>query len=236
MHAVLDLATSFPLVVFTGLLVLLVVYWLLVLLRLAPTELFEHDSLKEEHLASTMVSLGFAGVPVSLALSVLIVLAGSVTLIVELAVLRWLPLGFFRIPLGVLVLWGAFALASPLAAGLCLRLHRRLHRAPERLPRCLLGERVRVTAEADADGRTTAVLDENDGHEVVLLGKPGRLPRPGERHVLVKYLPEADGYRSVREQDYLDARTRLVRLHLLERHERPLDDGGRGHNGSTPSA
>ncbi|UYG06504.1 hypothetical protein [Halomonas sp. M4R1S46] len=231
MNALLDLATSFPLVVFTGLLVLLGVYWLLVLLRLAPTELFEHDSLKEEHLASTMVSLGFAGVPVSLALSVLIVLAGGLTLVVELAVLRWLPLGLFRIPLGVLVLWGAFALASPLAAALCQRLHRRLHRAPERLPRCLLGERVRVTAEAGADGRVTAVLDEDDRHEVVLLGKPGHLPRPGERHVLVKYLPEADGYRSVLERDFLDAHTRLMRLHMRKRHHRP---GGR--NGSASSA
>ncbi|MBB3229290.1 hypothetical protein [Halomonas stenophila] len=231
MNTLIDLATSFPLVVFTGLLVLLAVYWLLVLLRLAPTELFEHDSLKEEHLASTMVSLGFAGVPVSLALSVLIVLAGGLTLVVELAVLRWLPLGLFRIPLGVLVLWGAFALASPLAAGLCQRLHPRLHRAPERLPRCLLGERVRVTAEAGADGRVTAVLDEDDRHEVVLLGKPGHLPRPGERYVLVKYLPEADGYRAVPERDFLDAHTRLMRLHMRKRHRRP---GGR--NGSASSA
>ena len=106
MNAAIDLATRFPLVVFTVLLALLAVYWLLVALRLAPVELFEHDSLKDDHLASALVSLGFAGVPASLALTLLVVLAGALTLALELAVLRWLPLGFFRIPLGVGVIWG----------------------------------------------------------------------------------------------------------------------------------
>ncbi len=233
MNAIASLALSFPLIVFTVLLALLAVYWGLVLLRLTPVELFEHDSLRNDTLASALVSLGFAGVPASVALSVLILLAAALALVAELAVLGPLPLGFFRVPLGLAVIWAAFALASPLASALCRRLHRRLHRHPSLSRRCLLGERVRVTA-ADA-GEAVAVLDDDPRREVRLRGKSGNVPRVGEVRVLVKYLTEEAAYRSVREQDYLDARTRLVRLHLLERHEGPRHGEG-GHNGSHPSA
>ncbi|WP_016856053.1 hypothetical protein [Halomonas smyrnensis] len=233
MDAIVSLALSFPLIFFTALLALTVVYWLLVLLRLAPVELFEHDSLRNDTLASALVSLGFAGVPASMALSALIVLAAALALAAELALLGPLPLGFFRVPLGLAVIWAAFALASPLAAALCRRLHRRLHRHPALSKRCLLGERVRVTS-VDGEG-ATAVMDDDPAREVRLRGKADNRPRVGEVRVLVKYLAGQEAYRSVREEHYLDARTRLVRLHLLERHEGPMH-GGSGHNGSHPSA
>ncbi|WP_108444816.1 hypothetical protein [Halomonas denitrificans] len=227
MDTLIELALSFPVVIFVALLALVAGYWLLVALRLAPVELFEHDSLRNDTLASALVSLGFIGVPVSLSLTLLIGLAGLLTLVVELAVLRWLPLGFFRIPLGILVMWGAFALASPLAAWLCQRLHRRLHRrrpgGPERLPRCLLGEPVRLTAVSGDE--VMAVLESDPSHEVRLATKSGDAPRVGEHRVLVKYLPRDGRYRAVPEGDYLDARTRLRRLHLLH--------GASQHNGSS---
>lgn len=232
MSAIASLVLNFPLILFVGLLGLLALYWGLVGLGLAPAELFERDSLRDDTLASALVSLGFAGVPASLALTLLVLWASGVALVAELAVLRWLPLGVLRIPVGVAVVWGAFALASPLAAGSCRRLHRRIHPDAGRHPRCLLGERVRVTAvdEAGAD----AEVVEDPRLTVRLRGKARARPSPGEVRVLVKYLRGEEAYRSVAEADYLDARTRLVRLHLLSRH-RP-DTHGRGENGSTPSA
>lgn len=227
MDIMIDIALSFPMVLFSVLLALVAGYWLLVALRLAPVELFEHDSLRNDTLASALVSLGFTGVPASLALTLLIVMAAVLTLGVELVALYWLPLGFFRVPLGILVIWGAFALASPLAARLCHRLHRRLHRRhpgePVRLPRCLLGERVRVT-EVSGD-EVTAVLEEEASLEVRLAVKADDAPTPGEYRVLVKYRPGDGRYRAVPEDDYLDARTRLRRLHLLH--------SPSGHNGSS---
>ena len=213
---------SFPVVVFSVLCLLVAFYWLLVGLRLTRVELFEHDSLRNDTLASALVSLGFTGVPASLAQSLLIAVAGALTLILELAVLRWLPLGFFRIPLGILVIWGAFALASPLAARLCHRLHKRVHHreadGSDPLPRCLLGERVRITSvTAEPAPVVTAVLEEDAAHEVRLATKGGDVPAVGECRVLVKYLPGNGEYRAVPEHDYLDARTRLRRLHLLHR-------------------
>lgn len=214
METLRQIALSFPVVVFSALLPLVLLYWLLVLLRLAPLELFARDSLKGDHLASTMVALGFAGVPVSFALSVLLGLAGALTLAIELAVLRWLPLGLFRIPVGVAVLWAAFVLASPVAAMVCHGLQHRFHRLAQSQPRCLLGEVVQVRSVPDAQGWATAVLVDDPACEVRLHAKPGDLPRPGERRVLVKFVAEESAYRSVAEDRYCEAREHLRRLRL----------------------
>ncbi len=84
MQTLISAALQFPTIVFTFLLALIALYWLLVLIRLAPLELFERDSLRDDHMASTLVSLGFAGVPATLALSFLMLIAGALSLAVEL--------------------------------------------------------------------------------------------------------------------------------------------------------
>ncbi len=229
METLREIVLSFPMFVFVPLLLLVALYWLLVALRLAPLELFEHDSLKGDHLASTLVALGFAGVPASFALSALLVLAGAATLVAEVAILRWLPLGLFRIPVGVAVLWGAFVVASPLAAALCHALHRWFHRHAPRQRRCLLGEKVEVTAEPDAEGWTTAALLDDPEWEVRLHGKVGSMPHAGERRVLVKYVAGEGAYRSVAESDYREARAHLSRLRLRQ------GGGGTGRGGAAAS-
>ncbi|TVP51348.1 MAG: hypothetical protein EA345_02840 [Halomonas sp.] len=217
MQHLLHAATQFPSVVFTFLLGLLSLYWLLVIVRLAPLELFERDSLKEDHLASTLVSLGFAGVPATLALTMILLIAGGLTLAIEMLVLSLLPLGLLRIPVGVAVLWGSMALASPIAASLCQALHRGLHRYRPFTRRCLLGETVVVT-ECQGDAKVaSAVIDNEPNSAVRLHSKVGALPVLGERRVLVKYLPDEGAYRSVSEQEYLETRIRLNKLRLRKK-------------------
>ncbi|MGM0702338.1 MAG: hypothetical protein ACQEUG_08040 [Pseudomonadota bacterium] len=217
MDSVRQIALSFPTVVFSALLMAALLYWLLVFVRLAPLELFEHDSLKGDHLASSLVALGFAGVPPSVALSVLLLLAGVVSVVAERFLLSPFDLGLFRLPLGVAVLWASLALASPLAALLCRRMHPWFHRRAARNRRALLGESVEVQAEPDGQGWTTATLVDDPECSVRLHGKPESMPHAGERRVLVKYVSDEDAFRSVAEHDYLDARTRLSRLHLKRR-------------------
>ena len=217
MQHVMHAATQFPSIVFVFLLGLLALYWILVIIRLAPLELFERDSLKEDHLASTLVSLGFAGVPATLALTVILTIAAALTLAIELLVLQRLPLGLIRIPVGVLVLWGTLVIASPVAAALCQALHRGLHRYSPFTRRCLLGQIVVVTERQD-EGEWAFALLENESNSVVKLhSKADALPVQGERRVLVKYLPDEGAYRSVAEQEYLETRIRLNRLRLNQK-------------------
>ena len=214
MESVREIGLSFPVVVFSVLLPLVLLYWLLVALRLAPLELFEQDSLKGDHLASSMVALGFAGVPATFALTLLMLLAGGITLAIELAILRWLPLGLIRVPLGVGVLWGAFVIASPLASQGCAVLSRWLHRRAPAYPRSLLGERVRVLDEPDLDGWTRGVLLDHAECVVSLHGKSDNMPHVDEIRVLVKYVTKERAYRSVEEADFREARAHLRRLRL----------------------
>lgn len=215
MEAVKALLLSFPMFVFSLLVPLVVLYWVLVTLRLLPVELFERDSLRHEQTASTLVSLGFAGVPATFALSVLILLAGLVTLVVEAVVLSRLPLGLFRVPLGVAVLWASFALVSPLAARICHKTHRWFHGQR----RTLLGETVEVTSEPDDDGWASAELLSDRECSVRLHGKPqgGSMPHLGEHRVLVKLIAEENAYRSVTTDAYCEARMHAKRLTLGQR-------------------
>lgn len=223
METVVQLALSFPLVVFTLLISLMGVYWLLVLIRLAPLELFERDSLRDDSLASAMVSLGFVGVPITLSLTLLALLAGAILLVLEVAVLQHLDLGLFRVPLGAVLIWAAVALASPVVAALCRAMRRHFHRQ-SRLPRCLLGETV-VVGEVKEEPLRDAVLVDHDSHHLTLRIKTGQTVSKGERRVLVKYLRDQDAYRSVSEHDYLDARARLVKLRLAGRRQRRAQRG-----------
>lgn len=210
MDTVRELLISFPFILFSVLLPLVGLYWLLVLLRIAPVELFEKDSLRDDHLASALVALGFAGVPTTVALSWLIVLAAGMTLAVELLVLRWLSVGLFIIPIGVMLLWASFALASPIAESLCRQVGPWFHRHQAR--RSLLGKCVKVT-QAASDGQPgRAILSDDPSCEVRLLGKQDRRESEGEYRVLVKYLPDEDAFRSVTKDTFLETRTRLRQL------------------------
>ncbi|SBR47395.1 hypothetical protein [Halomonas sp. HL-93] len=210
MDTVRQLLVSFPFILFSLLLPLVGLYWLLVLIRLAPVELFEKDSLRDDHLASALVALGFVGVPTTVALSWLIVLAGSITLAVELLVLRWLSVGLFIIPIGVVLLWASFALASPIAESLCRQVGPWFHRHNAR--RSLLGECVKVTQVASDGQPGRAILIDDPSCEVRLLGKHDSLENAGEYRVLVKYLPKEDAFRSVAQESFLETRTRLRML------------------------
>lgn len=217
MQTLMSAALQFPTIVFTLLLALIALYWLLVIIRIAPLELFERDSLRDDHMASTLVSLGFAGVPATLALSFLVLFAGALSLAIELLALRWMALGLLRVPVGVLVVWASLAIASPIAAALCHGIQRALHRYQPFKRRCLLGATV-VVEEREGDEYATATLLNEPNSAVRLHCKAGDCPQPGEQRVLVKYLADEGAYRSVLEQHYMDTRVRINKLRLKHKH------------------
>ncbi|MCI0510210.1 hypothetical protein C8E00_105112 [Chromohalobacter marismortui] len=217
MELFIQTALGFPFAFFLVLLALVALYWLLVGLRVLRVSCFDHDSLRDDHLASTLISLGFAGVPASFALSALIVTATPVAFVLSL-ILHWLPLGLLRLPLGFLAIWAAFALASSPSVVACHALARRFHHARRASPRWLLGETVVVRQASDSQGRCQATL-ESDPEVVVTLHGKGAGCLAGERRVLVKHVVAENAYRAVPAEEYLDAHVRLRKLHLLPRHD-----------------
>lgn len=218
MELLVQTVLSFPLIVLVALLCLVAVYWLLVAVGLTPVEFFEHDSLRDEHLASTMVSLGFRGVPVSVALTALLLYGTLIGFALEWLVLRHWSLGTWRVPLGLVMLWAVLAIASPLSMATCQALKQRCHQSRNAATRALLGETVIVEDAPDEFGLCRATLKEDRDVIVTLHGKRRDCCMPSERRVLVKYLADEDAYRSVPQQEYLDAHTRLRKMGLLRKH------------------
>lgn len=218
MELLVQTVLSFPLIVLVALLCLVAVYWLLVAVGLTPVEFFEHDSLRDEHLASTMVSLGFRGVPVSVALTALLLYGTLIGFALEWLVLRHWSLGTWRVPLGLVMLWAVLAIASPLSMATCQAVKHRCHQSRNAATRALLGETVIVEDAPDEFGLCRATLKEDRDVIVTLHGKRRDCCMPGDRRVLVKYLADEDAYRSVPQEAYLDAHIRLRKLGMLRKH------------------
>lgn len=225
MELLIQTALTFPAIIFSALLGLVALYWLLVAIRLAPIELFEHDSLRDNHLASTLISLGLGGVPATFALTVLLLLSTVACFLIELLVLRFVPLGGFRAPLGIVIIWASVAVSAPLCVAICQALSRYFHPYRRASTRSLLGQTV-VVLESSDDGPQARLAD--DSGVVLSLRDKGRVPVAGERRVLVKYLADDNAYRSVVEQEFLDARVRLSKLRLARRRS---GSSGRDNNG-----
>lgn len=229
MELLIQTALTFPAIIFIALLGFVILYWLLVAIGLAPIELFEHDSLRDNHLASTLISLGLGGVPATFALTILLLFSTVACLLIELLVLRYLPLGGFRAPLGIVIIWAAVAVSTPLCIATCQALRRFFHPYRNTAPRSLLGQVVVVLESTDEQERRGHLAD--DPAEVLCLrDKDNTPPHAGERRVLVKYLADDNAYRSVAEQEFLDAHVRLSKLRLARKHKRSNSSGGDSNN------
>lgn len=121
-----DAATSFPTVIYTTLLGVVMVYWLLALVGIVDFESANLDMDSDLHadahadeisdLASYLVALGLNGVPFSVVFTLLTVFAWTTTCLAAMWLLPLVPTALLRTVGGLGVLVGGFALALPLTA------------------------------------------------------------------------------------------------------------------------
>lgn len=121
-----DAALGFPTAIYTTLLGVVVVYWLLALVGIVDFESTNLDIHQELHadahvdeisdLASYLVALGLNGVPFSVVFTLLTVFAWTVTCLAAMWLLPLVPTALLRTVAGLGVLLGGFGLALPLTA------------------------------------------------------------------------------------------------------------------------
>lgn len=169
----LDATTSFPSVIYTVLLGVVLVYWLLSLIGIVDidsgpvveAELHTDADVDEiGDLASYLVGLGLNGVPFSVVLSLLVLVSWTLTCLAAMWLLPLVPTNLLRLTAGIIVMVVAMAIAIPVTA---------------RLIRPLRGLFVTHTAISNAAlvGQAckvlTATVDENFGRaEVTTRGTP----------------------------------------------------------------
>jgi hypothetical protein len=201
MDLFLQIALSFPTLVFSVLLMVAIGYWLIAMLGLVELDVLDvsaADGVEVDvgDLPAVMMKLGFDGLPITLIFTGiaffawLLSYAGALLLgAVQPGLLGW------ALAIGLAIL--AFLLAIPLA-GLALRPLRGLfvrHEAPA--PDALLARTAIVRSATVTESHGTASLDDGGAGLILQVrAPPGRFQR-GDSVVLVEYLTEANAYRVI---------------------------------------
>lgn len=166
--SLLTAATAFPTAIYTVLLGVVLVYWLLAIIGMVDFESSGIDLDIEAHadasvddmgtIASYVVAFGLHGVPFSIVVSLLVLVGWTLSFLAGVTVLAWVPTDILKWLVGLVVLVVAFALSIVITA---------------RLVRPLRGLFVHHTAQSNASlvGQTCRVLtgtvDERQGRAEV---------------------------------------------------------------------
>ncbi len=202
MQTFLDIALSFPTLVFSLLLAVAIGYWLLTLLGLMDTELLDLGGIGGEGevggFSGALLKFGLDGLPIALILSGIFLFAWVMSYFADFLMLRQLDPGLLRTALGAMMVALAFTIAVPLT-GLALHPLRPLFAnlaGPEAAS--LLGREAIV--RSPRVGPSQGEVDLDDGGAGLILKVRSRDEEflRGERVVLVEYLPEQNAYRVIR--------------------------------------
>lgn len=209
MEIFLQSALSFPTVLFSFLLCVAILYWCVAALGILEVDLLDIevdsalDNVQPEGLAGLLLKLGLNGVPVTLVLTLLFFFAWMFSYFIELLLLRYLPLGFLRYPLGLLVSVGVLYLAVPISAALCRPLRPLFRKLEATTTKSVLGQTAVVRS-----GRVTAnfgeALLEDGGAGLILRVRADEACgfKRGDRVVLLEYLAGEHAYRIITEDEF----------------------------------
>lgn len=210
----LEIVLSFPTVVFSLLLAVMVGYWLL-----AATGLVEIDALdgwlgadggdfegEPGGVTGPLMRLGLGGLPIMLILTVVFLLAWFICYFTDYLLLRHLPFALVRWGVGLAVLGGAFV-AAVLLSAVVLRPLRRFFARLKPLPmRSFIGQSATIRSPTVTVTQGTASV-EDGGAGLILQVRdpvPDRFKR-GDRVVLIEYLADQNVYRIVAEHEFQGA-------------------------------
>lgn len=123
--------SSYPTIVYSVLLTVMLIFWLLAILGAVDLDFISFDAdidfdadIEIPGFIGLMHTLGFIGVPFTIVLSILIFLAWVFTFLFAVYVLPWVPGDILKYLLGTVVMIGSFVLAAPITSRLVAPLRR----------------------------------------------------------------------------------------------------------------
>lgn len=202
MQTFLDIALSFPTVIFSVLLMVAIGYWLATLLGLLETDILDLGDLGGEGaelggFSGALLKFGLDGLPVALIVTGISLFAWVMSYFTDFLLLRQLDPGVLRTALGLAATLLVVLLAIPLT-GLLLQPLRPLfaNLAGPQAP-SLLGREAVVRSPKVGPTQGEANLDDG-GAGLILKVRSNEEFSRGDRVVLVEYLPEHNAYRVIR--------------------------------------
>lgn len=204
MEAFLSITFSFPTAIFTVLLSVAVLYWLISLVGLVDADSGDADLDLDGDgdMGGLMATLGLQGVPLPLVLTLLFLVAWLVSYFAELTLGSLFSSGFAGILFGVLVIPVA-VVAGLLMTAVMVRplrpLFRRAYKRP--LEKQVIGTPCVVLSFNESTGQGRAEAHRDGAHLILQIRSDVALARR-DRAVLVEYLPDQRAYWVVPEADF----------------------------------
>ena len=209
MEKFLMVVASFPTVLWSILLGVVCLYWLLAVIGMLDIDVLDLDididaDTNVEGLAGLMVTLGLTGVPLTIVFSLLVLLAWLVTYFVSLFTLSWFPGGWLSILLGIPVIVLSLLVAVPLTAQLIKPLKplfKKLYHTHAQ--RSLVGLKCKIRSMEVTPERGEAMLS-LDGADMILKVKTqgGAVLKNGETGVIVEHREAENDYIVVPEAEF----------------------------------
>lgn len=206
MELFLDVALSFPVVIFSFLLCVAILYWCVAALGLVEIDVLDFDVDLEAggEMAGLMMKFGLTGVPLTLILTLLFFFAWIITYFVELLLLHSMPLGLLRYPLGAVVAVAAVFLAVPITSILTrpLRpLFDNLSKAST--SRSMLGRTAIVRSGRVTTTTGEAILDDGGAGLILRIRADESLGlKRNDRVVILEYIEVENAYRVITEEEF----------------------------------
>ncbi|MDX1453257.1 MAG: DUF1449 domain-containing protein [Oleiphilaceae bacterium] len=209
---------SFPTVIFTFLLLIVLFYWLVAMLGWVEIDMLDFDlpdgGLDTElggdagmsnanALAGLMLRYGLSGVPVTVIVSFIALFGWFASYYAVHFLLAGLGDGWLRFLAGIPVLIGAFYGAVLLTALVIKPLRHFFKRVPQETIKRVLGQTavVRTSRVDEAFGEAT-LEDGGAGLVLKVRASPGSSFKLGDRVVLIEYDAEGNTYRVISESEF----------------------------------
>jgi hypothetical protein len=206
--------SSFPTAIFTFVLALCVLYWLLAVLGVVDIEMLDIDGVDADvdlgneatsanALAAVMLKFGLSGIPVTIIVSFLSLFGWLASYYIVHYLSPMIPAGMLRYSFGLLVLFVAFWLGVLLTAVIVILLRPMFQKVEQQTIKRVLGKSAVVRTSKVTDSFGEAFLD--DGGAGLILKVRSEKDQTfvkGDKVVLLEYLENENIYKIVSEQDF----------------------------------
>lgn len=203
-----QIISSFPTILFTILLLIVVGYWLLAILGAVDISILDFDmdidSSSLSAVTGFMMRMGLHGVPITIILSLIATIGWVMCYYIVYFFFGFFSGNFLRYLLGVPVLLSALYVAIMLTAVIIKPLRPLFKRAEQQTVKLVLGQ-VAIVRSTLVNSRSGEAMLADGGAGLILkirsIGDVEFLR--GDRVVLLEYIPEQYFYRVISEQEFL---------------------------------
>ena len=195
METVLTYISSFPTVVYTIPLAVCLVFWLFSLLGVFDLDFLDTDIDGDAGFAGLLATFGLAGVPITLSLSLLFLLAWSLSLCSSAWLLPWLPAGIAYLAAAIIVLILSFVFAVYLTGKITKPLSRLFVTHEARSNRSLVAKYCEITSLTVTEKFGQAKVE--DGGAGLIISVRAETPnnfKKGDSALIYEYDPDKNLY------------------------------------------